>query len=355
MQKALSLLFCLMCTVCSWAITVKGVVSDEAGEPIIGATVVEVGNAKNGTATDVNGAFAINVPPSASLQVSYVGYITKIVKLAGQSNITVTLEENAKALDEVVVVAFGKMKKEAFTGSAGVMNADELGKVQVTNAAQALAGRVAGVQINNASGQAGATPTITIRGIGSISSSTEPLIVVDGMPFDGDLSLINPNDIESMTVLKDAASNALYGARGANGVIMITTKRGNTGEARVSFDAKWGVNTNGLQKYQKMNSQQFYENFYRTLYNYYITDDYATRRNDGVKLSADEAHQLANYNLMNTATTGIGPGYMVYTVPQGQDFIQKGGVMNPKATLGAFYDYQGTKLWLQPDDWYKEG
>lgn len=354
MQKALSLLFCLMCTVCSWAITVKGVVSDEAGEPIIGASVVEVGNTANAVSTDYDGAFAINVPANASLQISYIGHVTQIVKVEGQNKIDVTLVENAQALEEVVVVAFGKMKKEAFTGSAGVMKADALEKTQVTNAAQALAGRVAGVQINNSSSQMGSKPSLTIRGLGSISSETEPLFVVDGAPYDGDISLINPADIESMTVLKDAASNALYGARGANGVVMITTKKGQ-GNSRVTFDAKWGVNSDAMTRYQTLNAQQFYETFYNSLYNYYTSPRYAEVKKTPNPLSPAEAHRLANDNLMNTANTSIGPGYMVYTVPNGEDFILQGGRMNPNATMGAKWNYLGKEYWLQPDDWRDEG
>lgn len=350
MRKSLCLLFCLMCTLCSWAITVRGVVYDEANEPAIGATVAEVGKPKNATTTDYNGAFTINVPSDASLQVSYVGYVTQIAKVNGQSDIRIVLQQNVEALDEVVVVAFGKMKKEAFTGSAGVMKADDLAKVQVTNAAQALAGRVAGIQLNNSSSQMGESPILTIRGLGSISSGTEPLFVVDGMPYDGNISLINPQDIESMTVLKDAASNALYGARGANGVVMITTKRGN-GSAKVTFDAKWGANSSGMTKYQTMNAQQFYETFYKSLYNYYITPKYAETAKLPATLTPTEAHQLVNKNLMNTSTSNVGPGYMVYTVPTGEDFILPGGKMNPNATMGALWNYQGKQYWLQPDDW----
>lgn len=354
MQKALSLLFCLMCTVCSWALTVKGVVTDKDGEPLIGATVLELGKPSNATATDIDGAYTINVPSNATLQVSYVGYVTATAKVNGNSTVNVTLVENAEALDEVVVVAFGKMKKEAFTGSAGVLKADDINKSQVSTATQALAGRVAGVQLTNGSSQFGQEPTITIRGLGSISSDTRPLIVVDGMPYDGDIALINPADIESMTVMKDAASNALYGARGANGVVMITT-RNSGGQARVSVDMKWGGNSKALQEYKKLNREQFYETFYTSLKNYYMADSYAKNKGLAAPLSAAEAHKLANYNLINTTTTGIGPGYMVYTVPSGQDFIMENGKMNPSATLGALYNYQGTELWLQPDDWAEEG
>lgn len=325
---------------------VTGVVKDANGEPVIGASVVEVGTT-NGIMTDVDGKFELSIKNNASLQVSYVGFVTQTIKPGNKNNIQVVLQEDNQALDEVVVVAFGKSTKEAFTGSAGVMKADDLLKAQVSNPAQALAGRVAGVQLSNSSSQPGSSPSITIRGFGSISSDTEPLIVVDGMPFDGDLNLINSNDIESMTVLKDAASNALYGARGANGVIMITTKKGKSGDAKVSVDAKWGSNSNGLQNYKTTNAQQFYETYYKMLYNYYVTEA-------GGGKSAAEAHAQANQHLTNSSS-GVGPGYMIYTVPDGQDFIQQGGVMNPAATMGALYDYNGQKFWLQADDWEEEG
>ena len=325
---------------------VTGVVKDENGDPVIGASVVEVGTT-NGIMTDMDGKFELSIKSSGSLQVSYVGFVTQTIKPGNKNNIQIILQEDNQALDEVVVVAFGKSTKEAFTGSAGVMKSDDLLKAQVSNPAQALAGRVAGVQLSNSSAQPGSSPSITIRGFGSISSDTEPLIVVDGMPFDGDLNLINSNDIESMTVLKDAASNALYGARGANGVIMITTKKGKNGDAKVTVDAKWGANSNGLQNYKTTNAQQFYETYYKMLYNYYITEA-------GGGMSANDAHALANQHL-TSSSSGVGPGYMVYSVPEGQDFIQQGGVMNPGATMGTLYDYNGKKLWLQADDWEEIG
>ena len=211
MKKAFFLLVLLLFAVNALAQTkVKGVVVDSANQPLIGAGVVQVGNTANGTVSDIDGSFTLDVPSTASLQISCIGYATKVVNVEGRTQLTIVLDENAELLNDVVVVAFGQMKKEAFTGSAGTMKSEELSKVQVTNAASALAGRVAGLQINNSSSQLGASPSITIRGVSSISSGTEPLIVVDGMPFDGDLSLINTNDIETMTVLKDAASNALY-------------------------------------------------------------------------------------------------------------------------------------------------
>lgn len=325
---------------------VTGIVKDEKGEAVIGASVVEVGTS-NGVITDMDGRFELSINPTHSLQISYVGYVTQTIQPGKRTNLQVVLQEDNQALDEVVVVAFGKMTKEAFTGSAGVMKSDDLLKAQVTNPAEALAGRVAGVQLSNTSSQLGSSPSITIRGFGSISSDTEPLIVVDGMPFDGNLNLINSNDIESMTVLKDAASNALYGARGANGVIMITTKKGKNGDAKVSFDAKWGANSNGLKNYKTTDARQFYETYYKMLYNYYVTEP-------GGGLSANDAHALANQHLTN-ASSGVGPGYMVYSVPQGQDFIQQGGVMNPNASMGTLYNYNNQQFWLQADDWEEEG
>lgn len=325
---------------------ITGIVKDQSNNPLSGASVTILGT-KISSMTDESGRFELTVSANSSIQVSYAGFVKKTVVITDQTNLDIQLEEDNQSLDEVVVVAFGKTSREAFTGSAGILKADDLAKSQVTNPADALAGRVAGVQLNANSSQPGSSPSITIRGFGSISSDTQPLIVVDGMPFEGDLNLINANDIESMTVLKDAASNALYGARGANGVIMITTKKGKSGESKINVDAKWGANSNGLRNYETMDSQQFYETYYNMLYNYYITDK-------GGNMSASDAHNLANSHLTSTSS-GVGPGYMIYTVPTGQDFIQQGGIMNPAATMGTKYTYNNQEFWLQADDWEKEG
>ena len=350
MRKLLSLLFLLMATTTMWAQQlVKGTVVDGSGEPLIGVSVQEVGT-QNGVVTDMNGTYAIKVKPGSVLQFTYVGFLPQKVKVDNRQNVKIVMKDDSHTTDEVVVVAFGKMKREAFTGSAGVMDSKSLEQVQVTNPAQALAGRVAGVQLNNSSSQIGSSPQITIRGVGSISSDTQPLIILDGMPYDGNLNTINSADIESMTVLKDAASNALYGARGANGVIMITTKSGKVGgQAKIKVDAKWGWNTNGLKDYDKLDTKGFYETYYKMLYNYYTSADM-----EGGALSANDAWIKANSDLMNSGS-GKGPGYMVYTVPSGEQFIQQNGQMNPNATLGALYKYGNQELWLQPDDWAKEG
>lgn len=324
-------------------VQIKGTVLDADREPVVGASVVQKGTT-NGVSTDVKGEFSIRMPQGAILQVSYIGYITQEIKIVNQTPLTITLEENSKVLDEVLVVAFGTMKKEAFTGSAGVLNTDNIVKSQQANAAQVLAGRVSGVQISNTSGQFGESPQILVRGVGSINTDNAPLIVVDGMPFDGDMGTLNPADIESMTVLKDAASNALYGARGANGVIMVTTKRGKLNGASVTLDAKWGLSQSALKTYDYIKDpKQYYQVYYKALYNKNISDG----------MSPVEAHKQASSDV-SSQTSGKGPGYMIFTVPDGQDFIGTDGLVNPNATLGRKYSYNGQDYWLQPDDWEKE-
>ena len=182
---------------------------------------------------------------------------------------TVYMKTNAELLDEVMVVAFGTAKKSAFTGSATVVDDQKIAQSQVTSVTGALAGAAPGVTLTSSSGDPSSSPTIRIRGISSINAGNDPLIIVDGAPYTGDLGNLNPNDVESMTVLKDAASNALYGARGANGVVIITTKRANEkGEAKVTLDAKWGANTRALQNYDVITDPgQYYEQHYKAMTN----------------------------------------------------------------------------------------
>ena len=240
------------------------------------------------------------------------------------------MKSDTEMLDEVMVVAFGTAKKSAFTGSAKVVGTEKLEQSQVTNVTDALAGAVPGVTLTSNDGAPGAKSSIKIRGFSSINAKNDPLIIVDGAPYSGDINNINPNDVESMTVLKDAASNALYGARGANGVIIITTKRANmSGEAKVTFDAKWGANTRALQKYEVIdNPGMYYEMHYRAMNNYYKS----TGMND------QAAWLEANKNLFGS---NGGLGYNVYTVPDGQFLIGQNGKLNPNATLGRVVNYKG--------------
>ncbi len=324
-------------------INVTGTVIDENGEPVIGANVVEKGT-KNVRVTDLDGKFYLNnVKPKTTLVVSFVGM--KTTEVEAKAKMTITLVNEYNELDEVIVVAFGEAKKSSFTGSATVVKSEDLEKRQLTNVFSGLQGQVAGLQMVDNSGDPNSTPTLRIRGLSSINASTEPLIIVDGAPYDGGWNNLNPNDVESVTVLKDAASNALYGARGANGVIMVTTKKGSAGEATITLDAKWGSNTRGYVEYDRVdNPAEFYEIAYAALYNSYIRDK---------GMTPYEANSLANSTLGKTGAEG-GVGYIVYTVPDGENLIGTNGKLNPNATLGKRIYYNGQVYTIIPDDWKKE-
>ncbi len=318
---------------------VSGTVTDENGEPVAGAGVKVVGT-NTGTATNSDGHFSLSAPANSTLEITFLGMEPKRVK-AGR-NLNISLIPNDQTLDEVMVVAYGTAKKSAFTGSAAVVKAEDIGKVQTTNAVEALKGKVSGVQLTQASGQPGTTPTIRIRGIGSIWAVSSPLYVVDGSPFDGDINTISPNDIESLTVLKEAAAAALYGARGANGVVIITTKSGaNKGNSSITVDAKWGSNSRQLPNYNYISSPAgYYETWYKGLENYAVnTWGY----------SQAQANAWANSHLTDNSSYGL--GYNVYSVPNGQNLIGLNGKLNPNATLGSYVTNEGTTYYLTPDDW----
>ena len=318
---------------------VSGTVTGSDGSPIVGATVVVEGTSL-GTSTDMQGKYTLAAPANGTLVFSFIGYEDTKIAINGKTTVNASLKEASKSIDEVIVIAFGEAKKDAFTGSAKVVSSDDLTKTQSSNVSDALIGKVAGMQMSSSSGRPGAQASITVRGPGSIYSGTQPLWVVDGMPYEGDINHINPADIESVTVQKDAASNALYGARGANGVIMVTTKRAKMGDARVTFDGKWGLNTRALQTYDYVdNAGEYYALHYQALYNNYVLDG----------KSASEAHLLANQLLTSNNPGGL--GYNVMTVPAGQLLIGSNGKLNPNATVGRKVNYNGQDYWLQPDDW----
>lgn len=339
MVKRLSMLLAglfLMTGVALAQSTVSGTVIDENGDPIVGAAV-RVDGTKTGAVTDIDGHFSISAPANSKLTVSYLGMKPQTVKAGG--NMKVVLVNDNKTLDEVMVVAYGKQKKSSFTGSAAEIKADKLADRQVANLTQALSGEVAGVQVTVPSGKPGESASVRIRGIGSFASSNAPLYVVDGVPYDGDISAINPNDIASLTVLKDAAANALYGARGANGVILVTTKSGQTGEAQVTFDAKIGHESRAVSNYDVIKSPATYmEKAYEAIYNSGIGQD----------LTAEQANQYANRILPTNGDGGV--GYTIFTVPDGESLIGMDGKINPKATLG----YKDSNYTYLPDNWYDE-
>lgn len=315
------------------------VTASEDGSPIIGASIKVVGT-NTGTVTDIDGNFSLNAPAGAKLEITYIGMQSKSVK-AGK-NMKIVLDADNHSLDEVMVVAYGTAKKSAFTGSAAVLKSDEIAKISNSNAVSALTGKVSGVQINAATGQPGQESfNIRVRGISSINAGNAPLIVVDGSPYDGDMNSINPGDIASMTVLKDAASAALYGARGANGVVIITTKSGRDGSTSFTFDAKWGSNSKALPDYNIVKSPaKYYETWYAALNNY---------AQNKLGYSASEAYGWANKNMINSADYGL--NYNVYSVPTGENLIGVNGKLNPNATLGNVINYNGKEYMLMPDDW----
>ena len=321
---------------------ITGTVTGEDGRPIAGATVV-VDGTTIGTNTDAHGRYTLSAPENGTLIVSFLGYKDETVAINGMTEINVALNEHVESLDDVIVIAFGEAKKEAFTGSAKVISSDDLIKTQSSSVSDALVGKVAGVQFTSTSGRLGAGQNINVRGLGSLSAENKPLWIVDGVPYGGDINNINTADIESVSILKDAASNALYGARGANGVIMITTKRAKMGDAKVTFDGKWGMNNKALQSYDLTETAgEYYEMHYKALYNNY-------RLNRGY--SNQEAYMAANTALVGPATGG-GVGYNVMTYPAGQNLIGENGRLNPLATEGRLVtDSKGNQFYLQPDNW----
>lgn len=336
-------LFLLMLTVAFLSLfasaqtrTVTGtVVYAGDGEPLVGATLLPVGGGM-GAVTDTDGAFSLKVNAGVKqLQVSYVGMLTQLVEITDKP-LLIKMDNHDTNLDEVMVVAYGTAKKSAYTGSASVIKAETIENTLSATATNALNGKVSGVQILSSNGQPGVSPTIRIRGVGSISAGNAPLYVLDGVPYDGDISSINSMDIETMTVLKDAAAAALYGARGANGVILITTKGGQKGNTKVNFDARWGSNSRMVGYYDVLRDP-----------NQYIELAHSALRNDFMQnqgFSPAAAVAAAN-NKIFFGEGGL--GYQMYTVPTGEGIVGMDGRINPNATLG----WSDGTNYFTPDDW----
>ncbi|MGL5275681.1 TonB-linked outer membrane protein, SusC/RagA family [Myroides marinus] len=304
--------------------TLSGVVS-EGGLPLPGVTVVIKGT-QEGTQTDLDGKYSLKVKPGDVLVYSFIGMNDKEYKVSTANNYNVSLESEDSMLEEVVVTAYGTQSKTSIAGSVAVVDSKQIRDVTTSDVTQGLVGKVAGVQIMNNSGSPGDNATIRFRGVGSISASSEPLLVVDGVPFNGTLNSINNADIETISFLKDASAAALYGNRGANGVIIITTKRGQSGKTNVSFDTKVGIASSKFQDYDKMTSpSKYYESYYGALRNSYMSNG---------KSFAD-ASQLASKGLIREYSDklGSGLGYNIYNVPDNQLIDPATGKMNPNAQL----------------------
>ena len=242
------------------AVEISGTVVDSHGEPLMGVNVVEVGTT-NGTMTDMDGRFTLSVPSNATLQFSYIGYASQSIAVNGQRTINITLEEDSQNLDELVVVGYGTVRKADLAGSVSVLSSKSFKDQPIIQVSDALQGRVPGVQVQN-SGVPGGTVKIRVRGSGSINRSNDPLYVVDGIVRQSGLTGLNPEDIQSMQVLKDASSTAIYGSRGANGVVLITTKTGKANMRQITFDAQIGIGT-VAKRYETLNAYEF-ANLYNT-------------------------------------------------------------------------------------------
>jgi TonB-linked SusC/RagA family outer membrane protein len=316
-KTLLSLLFGLLVTATAFAQskTVSGkLVSVEDPEGLIGVSVLVKGTTI-GVVSDLDGTYSIEVPQgSNTLVFSYIGYRSQEVVIGNRSVVDVTMETDVQNLDEVIITAYGTADKGNFTGSAISLKGDQIANRPINNVANAIEGQSPGVITTSASGQPGSTPAIRIRGIGSVNSSSSPLYVVDGVPYDADISNLNPDDIEDMTILKDAASAALYGSRAANGVIMITTKRGKKDKSNFTFRVQQGTASRALPEYDRVNAGQYYPLVWESLRN--------SRLTGGNDLASSNTY--ASENLITVL------GYNVYNVPDNQ-IVGTDGTLNSSA------------------------
>jgi len=264
--------------------SISGTITDDLGNPLPGANVIEKGTT-NGVQTDFDGNFTMQVANDAILVISYVGFATEEIPVSGESKFNVQLKPSSEGLDEVVVIGYGTVRKSDLTGSVSSITTESIESRPLANIADVFQGNSSGVAVNSASGAPGSSAQIRIRGIGSINSTIDPLIVVNGLPYDGDLNSINPYDIESIEILKDASSTAIYGSRGSNGVVLITTKRGSASKLEVGYNTTIGTQR-VIREIDVLNSQQFAE----------LRNDIAS--NDGLELPfpVDEIAGLPNTN-----------------------------------------------------------
>jgi TonB-linked SusC/RagA family outer membrane protein len=291
-------------------VNVTGSVTDAGGEPLIGVNIIVKGTSI-GTITDANGKFTLNVPNSdAVLVISYIGYVTQEIKVDARRTFPIVLQEDNQALEEVVVIAYGTTRKKDLTGAISTVDPKAIAAQSNSTISRALEGAVAGLQVSAMEGQPGVDMKIRVRGLGSTNEdSSYALVVIDGVPaqVDNVLATINPNDIASITVLKDAASTALYGSRGANGVVLLTTKKGASGKAKITVDTRWGVNTmtNNMPDLVR-NPAAIYEHMWLLNYNTYRYGDGGPYQNNNYTNSVrnplhthEEAALFASQHLFN--------------------------------------------------------
>lgn len=323
--------------------TVSGTVAGEDGSGIPGITV-QIKGTNTGTATDAVGHYEIAVPDNATLIFRGIGFNQKEVEVNGQSSIDVTLETSMESLNEVVVVGYGTTTKKAFTGSVKTVSDERIGNKNVSDVSQALTGEVPGVRVINTSGQPGSAPTIRVRGFGSVNGNRDPLYVVDGIPIDNGnsgvggqginpLNAINPSDVKSINVLTDAVATAIYGSRGANGVVVITTKSGQGKKPFVEVDFKYGTNKQIIPRHQVIQSPETFIGLaWESLYNQRLYEE---------EMSPEEAVKSANQILFAGGDFGIASHYNIWDVKDGSDLI------NPETRRVR----SGVQRKYDPEDW----
>ena len=295
---------------------ITGKVTDSQGEPIIGANVLEIGNTSNGTITDVNGNFSLSVPANAKIRISYIGYSDQVFALNGRSSFVIRMQEDTELLDEVVVVGFGTQKKVNLTGAVSMVTADEIQERPVSNVTQALQGMVPGLQISQNTGNLETSPTINIRGTATIGQGTSgnPLILIDGM--EGDINSINPQDIENISVLKDAAASSIYGSRAPFGVILITTKSGNAeGKTNVNYNNSFRFGT-PIKLNRLMNSIDFSS----------WLNDAQTNSGSGVYVDENRMQQIVAWHNASPYKPGqriTADETILYSIPAGDNGMWK--------------------------------
>ena len=304
--------------------TITGTVISADDNMGIPGVTVQVGGTTVGTSTDINGRYSINVPATAThLIFTFVGMETQEIVIGGQNTIDVTMTSEAIGLEGVVITGFGAIRREAFTGAVDVIGSDIIERSQTSNVTRALEGVVPGLQISGTTGQPGSGVEIRLRGVGSVNASNAPLWVVDGVPFSGGIEQINPDDIESIVVLRDAVAAALYGARGANGVILVTTRRGQ-GEPRINFSMTQGIVSRGIPEYNVMNAEEYYATVFTALKNRLMTptaiggqglDEHTARQ-----IAAGTQWAIDNHPTMMRAHSVMGSlaGYNIFNVPNTQ-------------------------------------
>lgn len=305
--------------------TVSGTVSSDKGVPLIGVNVIVQGTSR-GTLTDFDGHYTLSVSQGEVLEFSYVGYATTTKTVGAQSVIDVVLEVDAAQLEEIVIVGYGTTTEESFTGTAAVVSGEKLAQKNATSVSQALEGEVAGVRVINSSGQPGSEPSIRIRGFGSVNGNRDPLYVVDGVPYNGNVSAINPADIESTVILKDATATAVYGSRGANGVVLIETKDGVSGQSYIDISITTGENFRALPRYNTIDSpEKFIGLAWESVYNY---GKY--KRVNGAPVTSDYV-KYANKKLFSGIS--VNPKYNLWNVANGGELIDPAtGEVRPGVT-----------------------